>query len=113
MPEVNDAWDLIFLGWFGGVGYLAREGAGWNTLLSVVVGAIGGLVGALAVAWFLVKVVRPNDRALDPDDFRLPGTIARVTSSIRAGGTGEVMYEQEGVRQVAAARAGDRPAIEP
>ena len=40
-----------------------------------------------------------------PEDYRLPGQIARVTSSIREGGTGEVVYIQGGVRQVAAARS--------
>jgi len=42
---------------------------------------------------------------LKPEDYRLPGQIARVTSSIREGGTGEVVYVQQGVRQVAAARS--------
>ena len=37
--------------------------------------------------------------------------MARVTSSIRAGGTGEVVYEQAGVRQVSAARAADGRAV--
>lgn len=99
---------LAFLCWFGGVGYLGRRAAEWPWPLSVGVGAAGGLVGAAVVAWVLRKVVLPNDRALDPADFELPGTIARVTSSIRPGGTGEVVYEQAGVRQVSAARR-ERP----
>jgi hypothetical protein len=41
----------------------------------------------------------------------MPGVIARVTSSIREGGTGEVVYEQAGVRHVAAARATSGRAI--
>ena len=40
-----------------------------------------------------------------PEDYRLPGQIAHVTSSIREGGTGEVVYIQGGVRQVSAARS--------
>jgi len=102
---------LAFVGWFGGVGYLARSGFGWPTAASLGVGVVGGLVGAALIGWFLLKVVRPNDRALDPADFRLPGTLARVNSAIRAGGTGEVLYEQAGVRQVTAARAADGRAI--
>jgi hypothetical protein len=39
------------------------------------------------------------------EDYRLPGQIARVTSSIREGGTGEIVYVQQGRRQVAAARS--------
>jgi hypothetical protein len=41
----------------------------------------------------------------------MPGTIARVTSSIRAGGTGEIVYERRGVRQVSAARSPSGEAI--
>jgi hypothetical protein len=35
-----------------------------------------------------------------------------VSSSIRAGGTGEVIYEQAGVRQVVAARAPGAPELQ-
>ena len=102
---------LAFVAWLGGVGYLARHGLGWPGPAAIGAGVAGGLVGGAAVVWFLAKVVRPNDRALDPADYRLPGTVARVTSSIFAGGTGEVVYEQAGVRQVAAARAANGRAI--
>ena len=103
---------LAFIAWFGGVGYLAKGAAGWSLALSIPVAVVGGLLGAAAVAWFMLRVVAPNDRAMDPRDYRLPGTIARVTSSIRGGGTGEIVYEQAGVRQVAAARAADGTAID-
>lgn len=111
VPLVNLSTILAFVAWFGGVGYLVRRGAEWSAPVSVVVGVAGGVAGAAAVAWFLRTVVAPNDRALDPADYRLPGTVARVTSSIRAGGTGEIVYEQAGVRQVSAARAADGQAI--
>ena len=102
---------LAFLSWFGGVGYLARNAVNWAALLAVLVGIAGGVAGAYLIAQFLARVVRPNDRPLDPEDYRLPGVIARVTSSIRAGGIGEIVYEQAGARQVAAARAADARAI--
>lgn len=108
---VNASTVLAFIAWFGGVGYLAREGLGWPAAASIVVGVAGGLAGAAVIAAFLVKIIRPHDRALDPEDYRLPGVIARVTSTIRPGGTGEVIYEQAGVRQVSAARAGNGAAI--
>ena len=111
LPLVNLSTILAFVAWFGGVGYLVRRGAEWSAPISVLLGVAGGVAGAMAVAWFLRRVVAPNDRALDPADYRLPGTVARVTSSIRAGGTGEVIYEQAGVRQVSAARATDGRAI--
>lgn len=102
---------LAFVGWFGGVGFLARNAAGWPLALALVVGIGGGLVGALAVGRVMSVLVSPKGAVLDPADYRLPGTIARVTSSIRAGGVGEIVYEQAGVRQVSAARAAAGQAI--
>lgn len=111
LVPINFGTVLAFIAWFGGVAYLARDGLGWPALVSAIVGLVGGAVGAMAIGWFFVRVIRPNDRSLDPEDFRLPGTIARVSSSIREGGIGEVIYEQAGVRQVAAARSDDGRAI--
>lgn len=102
---------LAFIAWFGGVGHLARNALDLAAPLSIVVGLGAGLVVASGVWLLLSRVVQPHDRALDPEDFRLPGTIARVCSSIRAGGTGEIVYEQAGVRQVSAARAADGTAL--
>ena len=102
---VNLSTLLAFVAWFGGVGYLARNGLGWVAPLSLLVAVAGGLVGGYLVYQFLVRVVAPSDRALDPADYELPGTLARVSSSIREGGTGEIVYEQQGARQVASARS--------
>ena len=111
VSPINVSTVLAFLAWFGGVGYLARHGLGWYAVVSVVVGIVGGLVGAAMIFWFLARVVRPMEGEMRADDYRLPGTIAQVTSSIRAGGTGEIVYQQGGVRQVAAARSVDDSAI--
>ncbi|CAA9547311.1 MAG: hypothetical protein AVDCRST_MAG73-2542 [uncultured Thermomicrobiales bacterium] len=102
---------LAFVAWFGGVGYLARHALDLGAPLAIGAGALGGVAGGALIAWFLAKVVRPNDTALDPGDFRLVGTLARVTSAIRANGIGEILYEQQGVRQVSAASAKDGRAI--
>jgi len=102
---------LVFLAWFGGIGYLARHGIGLAAPFSVLLGAAAGLIVGAAVSWVLAKVVAADARALDPEDYRLAGTLARVTSSIRAGGTGEIVYEQAGVRQVSAARTADGEAM--
>lgn len=107
VSPVNVSTVLAFLAWFGGVGYLARHGLGWYSAVSVGVGIAGGLAGAAAIFWVLARFVRPMDGELREADYRLPGTIAQVTSSIRAGGTGEILYQQAGVRQVAAARSVD------
>ncbi len=95
---------LAFITWFGGIGYLVRQGAGLVAPLAIVIGIGGGLVAALAVSWFMVKVLRPAGKELDPADYETVGVIARVTSSIRAGGYGEIVYELGGTRQVGSAR---------
>lgn len=101
---------LAFVGWFGGVGYLVHNGFGLAAFVSVILAVAGGLAGGWIV-WQLLRKLKASERVLDPKDFRLPGTIARVTSSIRAGGVGEIIYEQGGVRQVAAARTLDGRAL--
>lgn len=95
---------LAFLTWFGGVAYLARNGLGIYSAVSIIVGLAGGLAGGYVVFWLLKKI-----RQAEQDQAELwgsePGTIGRVSSSIRAGGTGEIIYESHGVRHVAAARS--------
>jgi hypothetical protein len=102
---------LVFVSWFGGWAYLARHGLHWVLALSLVVGLVGGLIGGALVFLWLTKVLVRMETALDPADFRLPGTLARVSWSIRAGGVGEIVYEQGGVRHCAAARSLDGTAI--
>ncbi len=102
---------LAFVSWFGGVGYLVRNGLGWFAPVALLIGLVAGVVGAAAVTWFLREVIAPSDKAMDPHDYELPGTLARVTSSIRADGTGEIVYEQQGYRQVSAARGLDGAAV--
>jgi hypothetical protein len=102
---------LAFITWFGGVGYLFRNAAGWNAFLSVALGLGGGLVGAFAVTWFMVKVLGSSEQVMDPADYQTVGVVARVTSSIREGGYGEIVYEQGGTRQVASARSASPRAI--
>jgi hypothetical protein len=101
---------LAFVGWFGGVGYLMHNGFGLAGFFSIILAIAGGLAGGWVV-WQLLRKLKASEQILDPNDYRLPGTIARVTSSIRVGGVGEIVYEQQGIRQVAAARSLDNRAI--
>lgn len=102
---------LGFIAWFGGIGYLVKHGLGGPAVLSVIAAMLGGSVGAVIVYTLLVKLIAPSDRPLDPKDYELPGTLGRVTSSIRPGGVGEMVFEQQGTRQVIAARSVDGQAI--
>lgn len=102
---------LGFVAWFGGVGYLVKNGIGAAAAVSIVAAVLGGLVGGAAIYWLLAKIVSPADKPLDPKDYELPGTIGHVSSSIRLGGVGEVVFEQQGTRQVIAAKSLDGVAI--
>jgi hypothetical protein len=96
---------LAFVTRFGGVGYVARNGLGLWGWLSIILGLVGGLIGAAAISWFLIGFLRKNSQEMNPRDWEQIGVIGHVSSSIRPSGYGEIVYEQNGIRQVAAARA--------
>lgn len=102
---------LAFVTWFGGIGYQGRHLLDLASPASLACAAVGGGAGAGIVWWVMERVVLPNERALDPDDFRLEGVPARVSSGIRAGGVGEIVYELQGTRWVCAARAIDAESL--
>ena len=96
-----------FIAWFGGAGYLALTGweaAAW-VALAVAVGA--GLAGWLAVQLFFTRVLLRADRSMDPADYRIEGTVARVSAALAPGRTGEIQYTLGGVRHSDGARSLD------
>ncbi|HWV25159.1 MAG TPA: hypothetical protein VNZ58_13285 [Thermomicrobiales bacterium] len=95
---------LAFITWFGGVGYVARNGLGLWSWLAILIGIVGGVAGAAAVTWFIVKVLRNDDKGMNPADWEVVGVIGRVSSTVRPGGIGEIIYEQNGSRHLAAAK---------
>jgi membrane protein implicated in regulation of membrane protease activity len=110
LGPLNVSTVLAFVAWFGGVGYLARNGLGAFAVISLVLAIAGGAAGAYLV-WWLLRTLKRSEQYLDPKDYELPGTLAKVTSGIRVDGVGEIVYEQAGVRQVSAARSLDGRAI--
>ena len=94
---------LAFVTWFGGVGYLARNGLEWHWLAAIPLGIVGGALAAYIVVWMLRKL-STGDTTLNPRAFERVGVLARVTSSIRPGGVGEIVWEQNGSRMVTSAR---------
>jgi hypothetical protein len=102
---------LVFLTWLGGVGYLLRRAVDLPLLVALPIAALLGVGIAAVVQMAVRKLSNPTGSVLEPEQYRLPGTIGRVSSTIRAGGTGEVIYEQGGVRQVMAARSASAEAL--
>lgn len=102
---------FAFLAWFGGTGFLLTQYyRGWF-LLVLTIAVLAGCVGEGIVWWFLVKTLLPHETVLHESDYELVGTIPRVNSSIREGGTGEIVFSQAGVRRCAGARGEDGKAL--
>lgn len=102
---------VAFLCWFGGAGYLLRRFTGVWGLGVFAMAVISGLVGAAIIFWFLAHVLLPHERVLTAEDTEMTGVLARVSSPIREGGTGEIAYLQGGAHRAAAARSDAGPAI--
>jgi hypothetical protein len=78
--------------------------------LSLALAALVGLVGAGLVFMFLLKVIWPRQAIMRAEDYDPVGSVGRVSSPIRAGGIGEVIYTRGGTRRSAGARSvGDKP----
>jgi len=94
-----------FLTWFGGAGYLLTRYSGFAALSIIAIASVVGLVGGALVFAFLAKFINPRLTVLAPEDFQMQGIVAKVTSTIQPGGTGEIVYTLGGTRHSDGARA--------
>ncbi|HEY3929380.1 MAG TPA: hypothetical protein VGL89_13485 [Candidatus Koribacter sp.] len=101
----NFATIMAFLAWFGGAGYLLTVHEGSLGLWIFLLATIAGLVGGSIVFSFMAKVLMKDSGELDPADYEKIGVLGQITNPIRTGGTGELVFVQEGVRQVCGARS--------
>ena len=93
-----------FLTWFGGTGYLLEHMRHMWVYAGLAISTLAGLAGASLVFWFVAKFLMAHDYSLDPLDFEMVGVLGYVCSSIREGGTGEIIFTQQDIRRVCAAR---------
>jgi membrane protein implicated in regulation of membrane protease activity len=107
MPAINFGTVTAFLAWFGGTGYILTRHSSLLVEVIVLLATAAGLVGAAIVFWFIVKFLLTHDQALDPADYERVGVLGRVSSAIRKGGTGEIIFSQAGTRQTCGARSED------
>lgn len=103
---LNPSCAAIFLGWFGAVGYLLTRHSGLAFWLDLALAVAAGVCGAWIVAAFL-RFVQARERPLNPADYEMVGVLGRVASTIRPGGTGEVIYVRDGARRPLPARSED------
>jgi membrane protein implicated in regulation of membrane protease activity len=107
MPVVNFATITAFLAWFGGTGYLLTRHSSLLVTVIILLAIAAGLAGSAIIFWFIVKFLLTHDHALDPADYDRVGLLGRISSAIRKGGTGEIIFSQEGTRQTCGARSED------
>jgi len=105
MPVLNFGTMTAFLAWFGGTGYLLTRYSTLVVSLTMLLAVLVGLLGAAIIFWFVAKLMLKHDRELDPADYERVGVLGRIGSPIRAGGTGEMIFSQEGTRHTCGARS--------
>jgi hypothetical protein len=104
VPVVNFGTVTAFMTWFGGIGFLLSAYSQIVGVATVMVSIVGGLVGGGLIFLFMAKVLARDQIPMDPSDYYLPGTLGRITVTVPANGTGEMVYTQAGTRKTAAVR---------
>jgi membrane protein implicated in regulation of membrane protease activity len=110
VPWLNFGTMTAFLAWFGGTGYLLERFYAVWFLVALAIAVLSGLGGAAIVFWFLAKLAS-GEETLDPADYEMIGLLGKLSIPIREGGTGEIVFSQEGVRRCSGARSEDGTAI--
>jgi membrane protein implicated in regulation of membrane protease activity len=96
---------MAFLAWFGGIGYILSAHSHLVGLIALAFAIAGGLGASWAVFKFMVKLMNTESSHLKDEDYRHEGLVCTVSMPVRANGTGEIMYMQNGVRRSAGARS--------
>ena len=105
---LNMAAAMAFLTWFGGAGVVLQQVTSWSSRV-ILAASIGvGIVGGSVINRFIQTLLR-DEKPLEPTSY--VGVVAKVTSPIREGGTGEIVYTLNGTRQTAGARDLDGQAV--
>lgn len=95
---------VAFLTWFGAAGYILSKAMGWHLALIVPLAVVAGIAGGGIIAWVIAKI-KEGDRPMDPADYKLEGTLARVSVSLPENGVGEIVFSLAGTTRCEAARA--------
>ena len=104
-PFFNPMSLAVFLAWFGGTGYLLVHLRHIWVFAGLALASLSGFAGAGLVFLFVGKFLMARDFTLDPEDFEMTGVLGKVSDAIRNGGTGEIIFEQQGTRKACAARS--------
>jgi membrane protein implicated in regulation of membrane protease activity len=100
-----------FLAWFGGIGFLLTRFSSMWFVMGLGIALMSGIGGATIIYLFISKILTSQEENMDPADYDMVGVLGKICSSIREGGTGELIYSQAGTRRVCGARAENGAAI--
>lgn len=103
---------MAFLAWFGGTGYLLTKHSSLVAIACLSIAVAAGLAGGWIVYRFMYRLLQNKDAEMNEWDYRHDGSVGKVSITIPASGTGEVIFEQHGVRRSAGARSDDGSSIE-
>lgn len=98
---------MTFLAWFGGIGYILSTHSHLVALVALFIAVIAGLFAAGVVFKFMARIVKVTDAQMLDWDYRIEGAVGTISSPIRQDGTGEMIFEQRGVRKSVGARSAD------
>jgi membrane protein implicated in regulation of membrane protease activity len=98
---------MSFLAWFGGIGYILSTHSRLVALAALLIAALAGVFAAGVVFRFMARIVKVSDAHMLDWDYRIEGTVGTVSSPIRENGTGEMIFEQKGVRKSVGVRSED------
>jgi len=88
---------MAFLCWFGGAGYLLTHHHTFIVPIVLLLAILSGVAAAAAIFTFLTKVLLPREHVLLPEDTEMRGVVARVSSTLHANGTGEIIFSLDGL----------------
>ncbi len=99
---------MAFITWFGGIGYILTRWGELSSLAVLTIAILGGMVGASSVFLLLDRVILPGQTpVLRAGDYRLEGTLARVSIPMSGSRIGEIIFTQHGTTRSEGARSED------
>jgi len=98
---------MTFLAWFGGIGYLLSTHSRLVAMVALGIAVVSGVMAASMVFKFMARIVKVTESQMLDWDYRIEGTVGASSSPIRQDGTGEMIFEQRGVRKSVAVRSED------
>lgn len=97
---------VVFVAWFGGVGFILFSIGlpGWLTLPLAIAAGIAGYL----LIWLVLRLLSSSQTPImRGDSYDLVGTTGEVSSGIHAGGLGEIVYTKFGGLRSSPARSQD------